>query len=124
LRWRPADLPVEQPTKLEHLWGARARWRKGLEPTMVLEAAPDRGTPRDRGRAPHRDPGELVICNRNEANVCHLDDSQVETAAQNDEMFEEPHSIAAEQLAVALDAIEREYRKLCEIYPPESKGGE
>jgi hypothetical protein len=35
LRWRPADLPVEQPTKFEHLWGARARWRKGLEPTMV-----------------------------------------------------------------------------------------
>jgi hypothetical protein len=60
-----------------------------------------------------------VICNRNEANVCHLDDSQVETAAQNDEMFEEPHSIAAEQLAVALDALEREYRKLCEIYPPD-----
>jgi len=65
-----------------------------------------------------------VICNRNEANVCHLDDSQVGTEAQNDEMFEELHSIAAEQLAVALDGIEREYRKLCEIYPRGTKGGE
>jgi hypothetical protein len=36
-------------------------------------------------------------------------------------MFEELHSIAAQQLAVALDAIEREYRKLCEIYPPDRR---
>jgi hypothetical protein len=53
--------------------------------------------------------------------VCRLDDCQVGTEAQNDEMFEELHSIAAQQLAVALDAIEREYRKLCEIYPPDRR---